>query len=57
MIIIRSDDKVEKELTAALREFSVATAADVRCVCDVDVKEIHKHVGFDLILMNRKRGQ
>ena len=50
---------MEKELTAALREFSVATAADVRCVCDVDVKEIHddKHVGFDLILMNRKRGQ
>ena len=50
---------MEKELTAALREFSVATAADVYCVCDVDVKEIHddKHVGFDLILMNRKRGQ
>ena len=48
---------MEKELTAALREFSVATAADVRCVCDVDVKEIHKHVGFDLILMDRERGQ
>ena len=32
---------MEKELTAALREFSVATAADVRCVCDIDVKEIH----------------
>ena len=47
---------MEKELTAALREFSVATAADVRCVCDVDVKEIHddKHVGFDLILMKKR---
>ena len=31
-----SHTQVEKELTAALREFSVATAADVRCVCDVD---------------------
>ena len=32
----------------------MATAADVRCVCDVDVKEIHKHVGFDLILMKKR---
>ena len=48
---------MEKELTAALREFSVATAADVRCVCDVDGNSYDKHVGFDLILMNRKRGQ
>ena len=40
---------MEKELTAALREFSVATAADVRCVCDADVmlKNTINDVGVD----------
>ena len=32
----------------------MATAADVRYICDVDGNSYDKHVGFDLILMKKR---